>query len=489
MGNIKKTLQDSKFARWIALAIVSFAMLTAYLFMEIISPLQTMIQNAYGWDNTSWGIVTGAQGYLNVFAFMLIIGGIVLDKLGVRFTAVASAAVMLIGAAIKYYAFITVFAQDATIFGVKSQVFIAASGFAIFAVGAETAGITVSKIIVKWFKGKELALAMGLEMASARLGSFFALYFSPKIAQEINIPAPILMGMVALLIGLVLFIIYSVMDLKLDKQIKSNDNGDEPEEQFKISDLKYIIRSRGFWYISILCVLFYSAVFPFYKFGPALMVNKYGVLPSEAGNIPSLLPFGTLLLTPLFGTLYDRKGKGATIMILGAVLLIFVHVVLWIPSLTNAATAIGAVIVLGIAFSLVPSAMWPSVPKIINERYLGSAYALIFYIQNWGLMGVPILLGVVTDATNPGVEAQIKAASKVIRTGLEGQGLTSEDIASKVADGIFKQQQAGDLPFYDYSSTWMIFMGLTVLALIFGFLLKRENKRKGYGLEMPNMQK
>lgn len=475
---IKKSLRDSKTARWIVLAIVSFAMLTAYLFMEILSPLKTMIQNAYGWDNTSWGFVTGAQGYLNVFAFMLIISGVILDKIGIRFTAIGSAVVMIIGAVVKYYAFMGNISPEAHIFGLKLQVFYAATGFAIFCVGAEAAGITVSKIIVKWFKGKEMALAMGLEMACARLGSFLALYGAPKVASAITIPSPILFGMILLLAGLIAFIIYVFMDIKIDKQIKLKA---EDEEPFKISDLKYIITNKGFWYIAILCVLFYSAVFPFYKYGPDLMVNKFGVDPEKAGDIPSLLPFGTLFLTPLFGIIYDKKGKGATIMILGAILLIVVHLVLFIPSLTSIAVAIGAVVLLGIAFSLVPSAMWPSVPKIIPEKRLGSAYALIFYIQNIGLSGIPLLLGYILDRTNPGVSEKIDAARKI----LQDQGLTPEVISEKIQT----MRVSGELPLYNYTSTWIVFITLTLLALIFAFLLKKEDKKKGYGLELPNIQK
>ncbi len=480
---IKRTLRDSKTARWIVLIIVSFAMLTAYMFMEILSPLKTMIQNAYGWDNSEWGYVTGAQGYLNVFAGMLIIGGIVLDKMGIRFTAVASAVVMLLGAAIKYYAISMINPSetiDLIFWAPKAQVFWAAAGFAIFCVGAETAGITVSKILVKWFKGKELALSMGLEMASARLGSALALFGSPRIATELNIPSPILISGIVILIGLILFLIYTIMDLKLDKETGAVGEG-ESEEEFKLSDLKYIIKSPGFWYIAILCVLFYSAVFPFYKYGPDLMVNKYGVDPSQAGDIPGWLPIGTMLLTPLFGIFYDRKGKGASMMILGAILLIIVHFLFYMPSLDEVFVAYIAVIILGIAFSLVPSAMWPSVPKIIEDRYLGSAYALIFFVQNIGLMGIPILIGKVLDYNNPGVAEKIDAARQLFRN----EGLKASEISEKIQT----MRISGELPNYDYSNTWFIFIGLAVMALIFAFGLKYTDKKRGYGLELPNIKK
>ncbi|RKE03946.1 MFS transporter [Marinifilum flexuosum] len=475
---IKKTLRENAGARWFVLILVSVTMLIAYTFMEVLSPLQTQIQSTYGWSGTDWGIVTGAQGYLNVFAFMLIFAGIILDKMGIKFTAVGSGLVMIIGATIKYYAFAHNYEVGATIIGIDARVFTSAAGFAVFCVGAEGAGITVSRIIVKWFKGKEMALAMGTEMALARLGSFLALFGSPRIAKAFDIPTTVLVGTIALSIALILFIVYCVMDVKLDKQIEDEA---EEEEPFKIADLGLIIKSKGFWYIAILCLLFYSAVFPFYKFSSGLMVNKFGIDPSTAGDIPSILPFGTILLTPLFGFIYDKLGKGASIMILGAVLLVIVHTIFYLPALTATWVAIAAVILLGIAFSLVPSAMWPSVPKIIPEKQLGSAYALIFYVQNIGLMLVPILLGIVLDKTNPGVNEKIETAIANFRA----EGVPANDISAKV-QGL---REIGEIPMFDYSSTWLIFVGLTILATIFGFLLKAEDKKQGYGLELPNIQK
>ena len=408
---------------------------------------------------------------------MLIFSGIILDKMGIKFTAISAGVVMVLGAFIKYYAFVGDFAMGSELLGIDSRVFISASGFAIFCVGAEGAGITVSRIIVKWFKGKEMALAMGTEMALARFGSFIALFFSPRIADKFNIPTSVLVGAIALCIVLILFLVYCVMDNKLDRETKDDIIEEEP---FKISDIKVIITNKGFWYIAILCLLFYSAVFPFYKFSSGLMVNKFGVDPSTAGDIPSILPFGTILLTPLFGYIYDKLGKGASIMILGAFLLMIVHTIFYIPSLTATWVAIFAVILLGIAFSLVPSAMWPSVPKIIPEKQLGSAYALIFYVQNIGLMLVPILLGVVLDKSNPGVNEKTEAAIKLFRE----QGVP----ASEITDKVQALRTSGEIPMFDYSSTWLIFVGLTIAALIFGFLLKAEDKKKGYGLEMPNIQ-
>lgn len=446
---IKQTLRDSKAARWTALAIVAFTMLCGYFLTDVMSPLKPMLERELLWTSTDYGIFTSAYGWFNVFLLMLIFGGIVLDRMGVRFTGVGAAIIMVVGASIKYWAISHTFAPDATILGIHSQVAIAAFGFAIFGVGVEIAGITVSKIIVKWFKGYELALAMGLEMATARMGTLLAMSITVPVAKYFdNISAPILLCLILLVVGLIAFIMYTVMDKKLDASVA--DLNLEEEEPFKVKDIAQIVTNKGFWYIAILCVLFYSAVFPFLKYAADLMVNKYGISEELAGLIPSLLPLGTLFLTPFFGNLYDRKGRGADIMILGAIMLIGVHALLSVPMLNHWIIATILVIILGVAFSLVPSAMWPSVPKIIPEKQLGTAYALIFWIQNWGLMGVPLLIGWVLD----------------------------KYCIIDVVDG---------KPLYNYTIPMLIFTCFGILALGFAFLLKKEDKKKGYGLQMPNM--
>ena len=453
MNDAKLTLRDSKSMRWTMLVILSFTMFAGYLFTEIISPLKPILERVYGWNSADFGMVTSAYGWFNVFFAMLIIVGILLDRLGIRFSTISSVLIMIIGGTVKWAAFKGILPTDGQVFGLNSQVFFAAFGYALFGVGVEYAGITVSKAVVKWFKGREMALAMGMQVAIARLGSAVPLAFGAKLADTFSVPTYIFMGVIVLIIGLLGFVYYNIKDKKLDLQIKLNLNSDE--EKFKIRDLGVIITNRGFWLIALLCVLFYSAVFPFYKYGPDLMVNKFGVSEDWAGVLPSLVPFGTMILTPLFGGIYDKKGKGATIMILGAVLLIIVHIIFYLPFITSVVAAFFNVLVLGVAFSLVPSAMWPSVPKIIPDKQLGSAYALIFWIQNFGLWGIPLAVGIVLDKTNPGVAAA-KAA---------GENVT-----------------------YNYQTTWMIFVALTILALIVSLLLKAEDKRKGYGLELPNIK-
>lgn len=456
---LRKSLRDSAAARWTALFIVSFTMMCGYFLSDVLSPLVGLLESQLAWTRADYGIYTSSYGWFNVFLLMLIFGGIILDKLGIRITGLGATALMVIGTAIKYWAISTNTLDGTILFGLKAQLFWACIGFAVFSVGVEVSGITVSKIIVKWFKGKEMATAMGMQVALARVGTALALGFSVPIARAtgiIDVSRPVLVALVALCIGLISFLVYVVMDKKLDAS-EATDLVEEtdPEDEFKISDIGKILTNKGWWYIAILCVLFYSAVFPFLKYATDLMVNKFGVDQNIAGLIPMLLPFGNILLTPLFGGIYDRIGKGATIMIIGSVLLIIVHALFSVPGLNSWIIAMILVVLLGVAFSLVPSAMWPSVPKIVPEKRLGTAYSLIFWVQNWGLMGVPLLIGWV----------------------LEKYCITGQTMR----DGMLVNT-------YDYTLPMMIFTTFGVLALIFAFLLKAEDKKKGYGLESPNIQ-
>jgi MFS family permease len=463
-NSLKKILSDSKTARWTAILLVSVTMFAGYFLADVMSPLQGMLEKQLQWSGTDYGWYTGAYGWFNVFLFFLILGGMILDKLGARFAGLAAAIVMIAGAAVKYWA-ITTHALDGRSWHIlfwtfPAQVWMAAFGYAIFGVGLEVAGITTSKIVVKWFKGHELALAMGLQLAIARLGTAFALSTSLPIAKAFGrVSAPVLLCLIMLCIGLLTFFVYTFKDKRLDTSVAAAKGGPDavPEEAFRLRDIFSIIRNRGWWYITILCALFYSAVFPFLKYATYFMVNKFGVAEAWAGAIPGLLPFGTILLTPVFGNLYDRKGKGASIMILGSSLIILVHLLFAVPIFNHWLLAIGLMIVLGIGFSLVPSAMWPSVPKIIPERQLGTAYALIFWVQNvFALMSVPALIGWVLD--------KYCVTGTVLR---EGQSVTT----------------------YNYTIPMIIFMAFGLTSLVFAFLLKAEDKKKGYGLELPNIRK
>lgn len=452
---IQQKLSDSKSARWTALLIVSFTMMFGYFFTDVMSPLEPLLTAAkedgglgLGWSSGEYGFFSGAYGYFNVFLLLLFFGGIILDKFGIRFTGIMSTILMFGGALIKWYAVGHDFTGTVAVpfFGTyQTQVVLAALGFSIYGVGCEIAGITVSKVIVKWFTGHELALAMGVQVALARLGTAGALGFALPFAKWMGgVSASVGLGAALLCAGVIVFLVYCVMDKKEDASAAAVQG--EPEEGFKFSDLKVLLTTTGFWYVAVLCLMFYAGVFPFLKFATMLMIFKYGVAEDVAGLIPAMLPFGTIFLTPLFGSIYDKYGKGATLMLIGSVLLTCVHIIFALPFGTWI-LAVAVMVVLGIAFGLVPSAMWPSVPKIIPMKLLGTAYALIFYIQNIGLALVPVWIGKVNQAN----------------TG---------------ANGVI-----------DYTETMTIFALFGVVAIIISLLLMWEDKRKGYGLQQPNIKK
>ena len=450
-----KRISESKGARWVALIIVSFTMMWGYFLTDALSPLMTMLEEQMGWTSLEFGQFNWAYCWFNVFLFMLIFGGIILDKMGVRFTGIVTCILMFAGALIKYFAVtcISPGAEAGTVFGMRTQVFVACLGYAIFAVGTENCGITVSKVITKWFAGKELALAMGVQVAVARLGTAAALVFSPIIANRFTVSAPLLISAILLCIGFLAYLVFCHMDKKFDAEVALEQG--EPDDVFKVKDLKLIITNRGFWLIALLCLMFYSAVFPFMKYAASLMENKYGVSTTLAGLIPSLIPFGNLIMTPLFGGIYDKKGKGATIMIIGSLLLILVHVLFALPLLNYWWFAAFIMIILGIAFSLVPSAMWPSVPKIIPQKLVGSAYALIFWVQNIGLGFVPLLIGGILN--------------KYCKDGV------------RIVNGAEVTQ-------YNYTLPMIIFALFGIVALLLALRLKAVDKKEGYGLEEPNIK-
>lgn len=452
---IQQKLSDSKSARWTALLIVSFTMMFGYFFTDVMSPLEPLLTAAkedgglgLGWSSDEYGFFSGAYGYFNVFLLLLFFGGIILDKFGIRFTGIMSTILMFGGALIKWYAVGHDFTGTIAVpfFGTyQTQVVLAALGFSIYGVGCEIAGITVSKVIVKWFTGHELALAMGVQVALARLGTAGALGFALPFAKWMGgVSASVGLGAALLCAGVIVFLVYCVMDKKEDASAAAVQG--EPEEGFKFSDLKVLLSTTGFWYVAVLCLMFYAGVFPFLKFATKLMIFKYGVAEDVAGLIPAMLPFGTIFLTPFFGSIYDKYGKGATLMLIGSVLLTCVHIIFALP-FGIWILAVAVMVVLGIAFGLVPSAMWPSVPKIIPMKLLGTAYALIFYIQNIGLALVPVWIGKVNQAN----------------TG---------------ANGVI-----------DYTETMTIFALFGVVAIIISLLLMWEDKRKGYGLQQPNIKK
>ena len=450
------SIRDSKSARWFVLITVSFLMFTGYFFTDILSPLQGLLRESAGWSNTEYGMFAGSYSFLNVFCLMLIFGGVILDKLGIRFTGMSFIGVMILGAFFNYYALTDTFINggigydffNSFLTDYKPSLKMAILGYALFGVGVEIAGITVSRIIEKWFKGKEMALAMGLEMACARGGMLLAFSASPWMTGDDRIISrPLAFGVLLLVIGFIAFLVHNMMDKKLDVEVAADTSVEASEDEFKISDIFLLFKNPGFILIAVLCVLFYSAVFPFSKFAPDLMAQKYLFSEDLSGKMVGLLPIGSMILTPFFGAFIDNKGKGASIMLIGALLLIVVHSIFAFGPDTKI-FAVGAMILLGFAFSFVPAAMWPSVPKIVPESRLGSAYAMIFMIQNVGLMAFPMLLGAVLDSTNVG--------------------------------------NTGNL---NYSYAMMLMVGCGVAALIAAFFLRVVDKKNGYGLDSPNIQK
>ncbi|MDR0976795.1 MAG: MFS transporter [Prevotellaceae bacterium] len=449
-----KKMNDSKATRWGALAIVAFTMMAAYYVNDVVAPLKSMLELKMGWDSAEFGFYTAGYSFLNVICLMLIWGGLILDRFGIRFTGKLATILMVGGTALEYYALTALAGNETLIMGYKSGVLVAFIGYAIFGVGAEVAGITVTKIIAKWFKGKEMATAMGVQVALARVGSQGAYAIAIPLASAFTISTPVLLGLVLLVGGLVAFFVFSVMDKKFDRQLEAAalQGDDEEEEKFSFKDVKDILRNKGFWLIALLCVLFYSCVFPFQKFATELMITKYGISENIAGFFAGLPALGALILTPVFGGYVDKKGKAASIMLIGAAMLIGVHLLYSLPFIHYWLVAIVLMIVLGIAFSLVPSAMWPSVAKIFPVRQLGTAYALIFFIQNIGLMSIPWLIGKVLNAYC-----------------IIGKNDNGTNI-------------------YDYTLPMIIFTGIACLSLLIAVLLKAADKKYGYKLEEANIK-
>lgn len=467
---IQKKMNDSAAMRWTVLVLIASTMFFAYMFVDVMSPIQALVESQRGWTPDVFGTYAASEYILNVFGF-LILAGIILDKMGVRFTGVLSASMMFVGATIKYVGITewfqqTGFAQwlDSWWTALPASAKMASLGFMLFGCGCEMAGTTVSKAIAKWFKGKEMALAMGLEMAIARVGVFAIFSISPLIAAKFGtVVAPVGFCTVLLLIGLITFSVFTIFDRKFDQQLGVTSIEHDAEDEFKFSDILTIFRSQVFWIVALLCVLYYSAIFPFQRYGAnMLQCNLDGITPEAAANIFRWFPIGAAAITPFLGNYLDRRGRGATMLIFGSLLLICCHLVFAfvLPDTKSPLLAYGTIVLLGISFALVPAALWPSVPKIIDEKVLGSAYCLIFWVQNIGLCFVPKLIGNLLSSTNASNPAVLEA----------------------------KQKGADFIP-YDYTVPLVVFASFGVLALLFALYLKALDRRQGYGLELPNIKK
>lgn len=453
MTKVAQKINNSPTLRWTVLALVSVTMMMGYIVAKQMSPLQHFLEGDLGWTSSEFGILAGSRGFFNVFLLMLFVGGIILDKTGVRFAGTLSCVLMLGGTAIDFYAI--AFMDPAQVVNVnlqwltytdpsiKLQVLVAALGFATFGIGYELCGITVSKVVVKWFSGKEMALAMGIQVALARLGTGLALAGAPVLAKKFTLSTPILVGLFAVGVGLIIYLIYCSIDRKgTDTQPEAAVTDDE---KFHFRDMGATMKNPGFWLITMLCLLYYSALYPFLDFATKLMISKYGVEPEFAGLISSILPFTSIVLTPLFGGIYDKMGKGATIMIVGTVMLTLVLAVFALP-FNSSVLAVCLMFILGIAFSLLPSVLWPAVPKIVPMKQLGTAYSIIYYIQNIGLMLIPIVIG-----------------------------------------GVLERNTVGDN--IDYTQAMWIFTGIGVAAIIVSVMILLIDRRKNYGLQKANITK
>ncbi len=451
VAKMKKKLNESKAMRWVVLIVASFAMATNYYFYDALAPLADLIRMNLGFSSTEYGFFISAYSIPNVFLAMAVLGGIILDRIGIRITGFSFIFLMAIGGSITAYGASETFLSGGFGYGFMNSFLTNYSpalkmmslGFFIFGLGAETSIVVLSKVIVKWFKGKELALALGLNLAIGRLGAALAFTLSPRLIYP-EWTTAIWFGVLLLWVGLLFFMFYMLLDLKLDRQVEIDLK--DPEDEFKWQDLKDLVTNRSVIYITLLCVTFYSAVFPFLKFAPDLFMNKFGMARALAGDVTSYLMYGTILLTPLFGWFADNKGKSATLMYLGSGLLIVAH-------LMFAKTYIEPripIVLLGIAFSLVPAAMWPAVTKIVNQSKLGTAYGFMFSVQNIGLWLFPLLIGFVIDSSNPFYRTEISGGdfkaiqdsemqyegSHVNRT---GEGIPEKQIhinASILDDGI-----------------------------------------------------
>ena len=468
---MEKLLSDNKASRWAVLLIVSLTMLFGYFLNDAMAPLMTALQGQYGWTAGDYGFFNSSYSWLNVFCLMLIFGGIILDKMGPRFTGTIACALMVVGAFVKYIAvqYIPSPAADPghiVFMGHHRQVIIACIGFAVFAMGYEMCGITVSKVIAKWFKGHEMALAMGTQVALCRVGSFAAMFFSPMIAKRWQMSSPLLLSCVLLCVALLAYLVFNVMDKKLDMQLKSQQvnkstsqqvnksTGQQDDDGFKLSDLKAILTSRSFWLIALFCLIFYSSVKPFNKFSTSLMLNKYGFTEDSAfvNFVPSLLHLCSLCLTPVFGWLYDKKGHGSRFLIVGCCVLVVSLLCFALPILPTQGFAIVLMVVLGIAYSMVPAVFWPIIPKVIPHRRLGTGYSVIFLIQNIGLSYVPLLIGVILD--------------RWCITGTSASGA----------------------PTYNYTLPMCIFACLALVSVFIATLIRKDDKQNHYGIEEPNIK-
>ena len=436
MSNLKQTLRDNKWARWIVLACLVVPMFASYFFDDMFSSLSELFKNPecleLGWNMADYGFYASGYSFLCIWGGLIVCGAL-LDKFGVRLVGSIFVGMMVGGAALVTFAISAGFAP-------KTSLTVAYIGCMLFGLGSEIAGVSVTRSIAKWFKGKNMALAMGLQLAIARFGTASAILIAPKIVaqkaageiytlSETNQPA--LIGLGVLAVGAILWAIFVAMDNKFDKETGETDKVETAEEdKFRFSDIWKVLSNPRFLMIAILCVTFYCCVIRFKKFGVSILLPLFGVNLDIATVLLAMIPFFTILFTPLFGALVDKVGKATTWMVVGASLVLTSHLIITFAPQGVPAYAYIAIALLGIGYSLVPSAMWPSVPKIIPEKNLGTAYSLIYWVQNIGMWAVPIYVGkiftkTITEAGNKAQEisAALKAEYVFILLGIIAIGV------------------------------------------------------------------
>ena len=419
MSTLKKTLRDNKWACWLALACLVVPMFASYFFDDMFSSLSELFKNPetleLGWDMADYGFYSSGYSFLCIWGGLIICGAL-LDKFGVRLVGSIFVGMMTGGAALVTFAISAGFEP-------KTSLTVAYVGCMLFGLGSEIAGVSVTRSIAKWFKGRNMALAMGLQLAIARFGTATTILIAPMIVKqkavgemymlsETNRPA--LIGLAVLAVGTILWAIFVAMDAKFDKEAGTSDKVKTAEEdKFRFSDIWKVLSNPRFLMIAILCVTFYCCVIRFKKFGVSILLPLFGVNLDIATVLLAMIPFFTILFTPLFGALVDKVGKATTWMIVGSALVLTSHLIITFAPQGVPAYAYIAIALLGIGYSLVPSAMWPSVPKIIPEKNLGTAYSLIYWVQNLGMWAVPIYIGNIfsKEITQAGNHAQEVSAA------------------------------------------------------------------------------
>ncbi len=483
----QKRLNDSKALRWFVLILISTLLFSTYWFQDCMGPLKSLMESELGFDSGQFGMLVASTTWANL-ALMIIVGGMALDKWGIRKTGTFFAILAGVGAFIVALASSGFFGSDE-----KTMLTWMIIGRILFGTGLETVCVMVSRTIVKWFKGYELALAMAINVGFGRLGSAGANFFGIDIANN-TVSTGLLFAASLVGISVIAFLAYMIFDIKFDKREKelTGDITASGDDGFKFRDLGDLLTNHSFMFIALLCVAFYAAVFPFVMYAPDLLINKFGftnAMPDLAGmglwqktnaffhngpKVTSLIPLGTILFTPVFGSLVDKKGKAATLMIVGSLLLIFAHLSLSV--FNNVILGYFGLIALGIAFSLVPAAMWPSVAKIVAENRLGTAYATMFTIQNYGLAVFFWGIGKVLNMVNPNVVSQIAAK----REELIDAGVRMQEIP-----GMIEVWRVADKIQYNYTIPILMLVGLGVISIFLAYKLKAADKRQGYGLELP----